>query len=195
MKKVLVALITTLLSVPVYAAGPGGDPGATGYFYESLYASERSVDSVTYVSITRQEYSGGYGYGYVAGRVYDADFFCELDYDEDLLAVEKDAARAVIRVDDEAIQNCWSNWPPAVMTFDCKASGYMGSKGVSNYETVYFDGYEYKTHSRYVENALDCVVFIGDAVVLDASSGVVWDGSARVDKTIEPNKEQEEHDD
>ena len=68
----------------------------------------------------------------------------------------------------------------------------MESKGVSNYETVYFDGYKYKAHTKYAEKALDCVVFIGDDIVLDASSGVVWDGVARAEKYIHPNLEQED---
>lgn len=195
MKNIVVTLLATLLSVPVHASGPGGDPGATGYFSEYLNASERSGDYMTYVYLHRQEYSQGYAYGWIGGHVDGNYFDCQLVSDEDLLTVEKDGERAVINVDDDAIQYCWYSYLPAPMTFDCKASGYMESKGVTNYESVYFDGYEYKTHSRYVENALDCVVYIGDDVVLDASSGIVWDGSARVDKTIEPNMEQEEEDD
>ena len=78
------------------------------------------------------------------------------------------------------------------MTFNCVASGYMTSKGVSNQETAYFDGYEYKNHTRFSENVLDCVLFIDDEIVLDTSSGIVWDGTARVEKYILPNQEQQE---
>ena len=190
MKKVLVAFLATLLSMTVYAKGPGGDPGATGYFSESLYASESNF--MAYVSLQRQEYSDGYNYGWVGGHVDGTYFNCQLAYDEDLLSVEQDAARAVIHIDPDAVEYCWNNYLPAPMTFDCKASGYMESKGVSNTETAYFDGYEYKAHTRYVENSHDCVVFIGDDIVLDSSSGMVWDGTARVDKHIQPNQEQDE---
>lgn len=196
MKNIVVTLLATLLSIPVHASGPGGDPGATGYFAEYLNASEQSSeDYMTYVSLYRGEYSQGYAYGWIWGHVDGNYFDCQLVSDEDLLTVEKDAERAVIHVDEEAIEYCWYSYLPEPMTFDCKASGYMASKGVSNQETSYYFGYEYKAHTRYVENALDCVVYIGDDVVLDASSGVVWDGSAQVHKTIEPNQEQEEHDD
>jgi hypothetical protein len=108
------------------------------------------------------------------------------------LAVDKDAERAVIHVGPEDIEYCWSSWLPAPITFDCKASGYMGSKGVSNYETFYSDGYEYKAHTKYADNAVDCIVYIGDDIVLDASSGVVWDGNAHVEKNIQPNQERDD---
>ena len=193
--KNVVGLVAALLSITANASSPDGDSGATGYFSESLYASERSTDFATYVSLNRQEYSNGYSYGYINGHVDGVYFFCQLEPDENLLSVDGDAKSAVIHVDSDAIEYCWSNQPPVPITFECKASGYMESKGVSNYETAYFDGYEYKVHTRYVDKAVDCVVSIGDEIVLDATSGIVWDGMAHVGKYIEPNKGQEELED
>jgi len=190
MKKVVIGLVATLLSTIVYASGPGGDPGATGFFAEWLSASESNF--TTYVSLNRQEYSDGHGYGWVGGYVDGTYFDCQLDYDKDLLTVDKDATRAVIHVGPEDIEYCWYSYLPAPITFECKASGYMESKGVSNYETAYFDGYEYKAHTKYADNAVDCVGFVGDDIVLDSSSGIVWDGSAHTEKHIQPNQEQED---
>ncbi len=192
MKKFVVALGVALLSLTVYATGPGGDPGATGYFSDYINASERSDDGTAYVSIYRREYSDGYTYGWVYGHVDGTYFDCELDYDEDLLAVDGQAESAVIHVGPEDIEWCWYNWLPAPITFDCEASGYRTSKGVSNEETTYYDGYEFKAHTSFAENALDCVVFVGDDIVLDARTGVVQDGTVQVRKNILPNQEHEE---
>ncbi len=189
MKKVVLALVATLLSTMVYASGPGGDPGATGFFSEWLYASES--DFTSSVFLDRHEYSDGHGYGWVGGNVEGTYFDCQMAYDENLLTVDKDATRAVIHVGPEDIEYCWYSYLPAPITFECKASGYMESKGVSNYETAYFDGYEYKAHTKYAHNAVDCVVFVGDDIVLDSSSGIVSDGTAHVEKHIQPNQERE----
>ena len=190
MKKVIIGLAASFLSMMVCASGQGGDPGATGTFSEYLNASERSGDFTTDVYLYRYEYSDGYAYGWVSGHVDSTYFDCQLISDEKLLSVSQDAASAVIHVGPDAVEYCYYNYLPAPMTFECIASGYMTSKGVSNTETSYFDGYEYKAHTRYVDNALDCVVFIGDDIVLDANSGIVWDGSAQVHKLIQPNLEQ-----
>lgn len=192
MKKVVIGLAAALFSFTVYASGPGGDPGATGYFSDYLSASERSGDFMTYVSLYRREYTDGYAYGYVWGHVNGTYFDCQLDHDDDLLSVDGDAESAVIHVGPDAVEWCWYSSLPAPIIFECEASGYMTSKGVSNEETAYFDGYEYKAHTRFAENALDCVVFIGEDIVLDASSGVVWDGTASVRKYIQPNQEQKD---
>ena len=193
---VVVGLIATLLSGAAFASGPDGDSGATGYSSERLSASERSDDLTAYVNLYRHEYSDGFNWGFIDGHVYDTYFFCELVNDENLLAVSKDAETAVIEVDSEDIQSCWTdNTLPATITFDCRASGYSGSKGVSNYETYYYDGFEYKAHIKYANNAVDCVVRIDGGMVLDANSGIVWDGNARIEKRVEPNQEQEEQDD
>jgi len=189
MKKTVGGLAATLFSLAVYATGPGGDPGASGYFSAYLSASERSDDETTYVYIYRQEYTDGYAYGYVWGSVDGTYFDCQLDYGENLLAVDAHAESAVIHVGPEDVEWCSYNWLPAPTTFDCVASGYMASKGVSNQETTYYDGYEYKAHTSFAENALDCVVFISDDIVLDARSGIVWDGTAQVHKYILPNQE------
>ena len=190
MKKLLVASVAILLATTVYATGPGGDPGATGSFSEYLSASESNF--TTWVHLYRSEYADGHGYGYVQGYVDGTFFYCQFGSDENLLTVDGDAKGAVIHVDPEAIEYCWGGWLPAPVTFNCKASGYMESMGVSNYESSYFDGYEYKAHTRYARNAVDCVGYIGDDIVLDANSGVVYDGVVLVEKYIRPNTEQEE---
>ncbi len=192
MKKVVTGLAATLISLAVYASGPGGDPGATGHFSESLGASESSFDWYSYVYVNRQEYSDGYAYGYIHGNVEGTYFDCYLDHDDDLLSVDGHAESAFIQVEPENIEWCWYNYLPATITFDCEASGYRTSKGVSNHETTYHDGYEFKTHTNFFENALDCVVFVGEDIVLDSRSGIVWDGTARTDKHILPNQERED---
>jgi hypothetical protein len=147
---------------------------------------------MTYISIYRQEYSDGNAYGYVWGRVDGTYFDCQLDTEENLLVVDGQAESADIHVGPEDIEWCYYNWLPAPITFECEASGYMASKGVSNQETTYYDSYEYKAHTSFFENAQDCVVFIGDDIVLNAHTGIVWDGLAQVHKHILPNQEQEE---
>ena len=194
MKKVFIAFIATLLSITAFAEGPGsgGDQGAFGWFSEGLYASESSSDLTTYVWVDRTEYADGYAWGNVDGHVNDTHFSCSFNSDQDMLTVDKDFEHAVIHVDPESIESCWTNWLPAPITFDCVVSGYMEYEGVSNYGAVYYDGYEYKAHTKSFEKALDCVVFIGDDIVLDASSGVVHDGVARAEKYIYPNQERDD---
>jgi len=68
----------------------------------------------------------------------------------------------------------------------------MTSQGVSNSETSYYDGYEYKVHTSDFRNALDCVAFIGEDIELNARSGIVRDGKAEVRKRIHPYQDSEE---
>ncbi|WP_295879160.1 hypothetical protein [uncultured Thiohalocapsa sp.] len=195
MKTLVTGLAATLFSLAAIASGPGGDPGATGSFSDYLSASENSDDRTSYIHVYRHEYADGYAYGWVSGNVEGFYFDCALDYDEDLLEIDGKAESAVIAIDADDVAYCWFSSLPASIVFECEASGYMTSKGVSNQETSYYDGYEYKAHTSFVSNALDCVVFVGDDIVLDAHTGVVQDGTAEIQKYIQPNQEREEDDD
>ena len=145
---------------------------------------------MTYVSIRRREYSDGYAYGWVYGRIEGNYFDCNLDSQADLLKVDGSAEEAVIEVDPGDTTWCYYSELPAPITFDCVARGYMSSKGVRNEETTYYDGYRYKAHTNYFLNALDCVAFIGEDIELDAQSGVVYDGAVEVQKLIYPYQYQ-----
>ena len=107
-----------------------------GNFPEYLYASES--DFRTYVSLYRSEYSDGHGYGYLQCHVDGTFFSCQLGYDQNLLAADGDAKGAVIHSRSRGIEYCWASWLPALVTFNCKASSYMESIGVSTYEATYF---------------------------------------------------------
>jgi hypothetical protein len=194
MMKLILVLTTSLLSLAVYASGPGGDPGAGGYFSEYLSASERSDDGMTYVSISRQEYSDGYAYGWLYGYSEGKYFDCYLDSQADLLMVDGSAEEAVIEIDQDDVTWCYSSELPGPITFDCLASGYMTSKGVRNEETTYHDGYVYKGHASYSNNSLDCVVTIGEEIELNAETGIVYDGTAEVQKLIYPYQNRDRND-
>jgi hypothetical protein len=190
MKKLFTGLALSLLSLAAYASGTGyGNPGMGAVdtlFYERLDATEESEDGITYVRIYRWEYTDGYARGHVSGSVDGKNFSCSLPSSGDLLEVRGAAEEAVITVDQDDIESCAYGEPPWPITFDCVASGARTSQGIANEEHAYYDGREYKIHSNFFWNAVDCVAYIGEDIELDAQSGIVQDGWAKVYMDIYP---------
>lgn len=188
MKKLMVGFAAVLLSVGAFATGPWVDPGVRGDLSQHLSAVEQSDDGSSYVSIYRWEYAEGWNYGVVSGVVGGNFFDCDLDHDNPLLEVSDDVQQATIAVDYDDVEFCWSGELPAPIAFQCVPSGYMTSQGVSNYETTYYDGFVYRSHSKFLEKSVDCSVTIGEDIVFNATAGA--EGWVRVEKSIQPNMEE-----